>query len=432
ETTRAATLEAVADWAEQRLAHTHGRTREALRELVERALVERGRVDFYARQPGEGMDWFTRAHEVAGPTARTWTWIGMVSRRRGELADAKHAGEAALELDGHWRPALVHLGNLHHQLGDRDTSVDYMRRLIAEGTATRYELTRAWVGLERVRALDDALIAAEQLMRRYERPTSHAVHAVTLWELRRRDEADAAMARFATRRDAASVRGMAWYLGRTRRSREAHELLFSLKAAKTYGGDFVELFHMLRRDGHLRLAHQAAIGALAYHPGYAELEALRHEAAAEVRVFTGEWTPRQRQVDPVDAVVGRILHVVGKSVPYAHTGYCVRTDRTVVAQKADGLDVHVVTEPGFPFELGIHAADDEDVHGVPHHRLRIPDDARRPLRLDERLDVHVDALSDVALRVRPAGLHAASDFRNGLGARAVGERYRLPVVYEVR
>src|SRR6202000_236060 len=67
---------------------------------------------------------------------------------------------------------------------------------------------------------------------------------------------------------------------------------------------------------------------------------------------------------------GRVLHLVTDALPTTNAGYTVRTQQIAVAQRAAGLDPHVVTQIGFPVAQGhrdgrrIAAVD-----GVAHHRL---------------------------------------------------------------
>jgi PEP-CTERM/exosortase A-associated glycosyltransferase len=128
---------------------------------------------------------------------------------------------------------------------------------------------------------------------------------------------------------------------------------------------------------------------------------------------------------------GRVLHVIGRSLPADQTGYSVRTQCIARAQRQAGLDPHVVTELGFPGGPKSAAeAVTTMLDGVQYHRL----DAGRevPVRLDQRLALTVSHVAHLVERVRPAVLHAASDFHNALVALEVGRSFSIPVVYEVR
>jgi glycosyltransferase involved in cell wall biosynthesis len=130
---------------------------------------------------------------------------------------------------------------------------------------------------------------------------------------------------------------------------------------------------------------------------------------------------------------GRVLHLVSDALPSVSAGYTIRTHEIVLAQRAAGLDPHVATRCGFPVTQGrLDARHLVELDGVPYHRL-----------LPWLLPGHGDADPELAAlgeklaaalteRTRPAVLHAASNFANARIALALGRRYGLPVVYEVR
>jgi glycosyltransferase involved in cell wall biosynthesis len=130
------------------------------------------------------------------------------------------------------------------------------------------------------------------------------------------------------------------------------------------------------------------------------------------------------------AVRGRVLHLVTDALPATNAGYTVRTHQIAVAQREASLDPHVVTKCGFPVAQGhLDGRLLVELDGVPYHRL-----------LPYRLPAHADAAAGLGLemaarlveRLRPAVLHAASNYLNGQLALALREAFGLPVVYEVR
>ncbi|PRY01468.1 glycosyltransferase family 4 protein [Allonocardiopsis opalescens] len=126
----------------------------------------------------------------------------------------------------------------------------------------------------------------------------------------------------------------------------------------------------------------------------------------------------------------RVLHLVTNSLPHVNAGYTQRTHRIVRAQAEAGLQPHVATRLGFPLTKGI--ADTRPhlvLDGVDYHHLlpwRAPRDDAEALREGLRL------AGRLVERVRPSVLHAASNHGNAALALALGRRYGLPVVYEVR
>jgi glycosyltransferase involved in cell wall biosynthesis len=125
-----------------------------------------------------------------------------------------------------------------------------------------------------------------------------------------------------------------------------------------------------------------------------------------------------------------ILHIVTDALPTTNAGYTVRTQEIAVAQRAEGLDPHVVTRIGFPVTTGkLDARARVDVDGVPYHRLLpwvLPQYADKAARLG------VERAARLVEEVRPAVLHAASNYVNGLIGLALRDRYGIPFVYEVR
>ncbi|ACV07635.1 glycosyltransferase [Kytococcus sedentarius] len=127
---------------------------------------------------------------------------------------------------------------------------------------------------------------------------------------------------------------------------------------------------------------------------------------------------------------GVVLHVVTNSLPWVQAGYTLRTLGLTTAQQREGWHPEVATRLGFPVDSGfLPHGTEHTVEGVPHHLL-LP--GSLPLGDDRALALHVEELTALARRVRPAVLHAHTRFSNAQVALAVGRRLGIPVVYEVR
>jgi glycosyltransferase involved in cell wall biosynthesis len=127
---------------------------------------------------------------------------------------------------------------------------------------------------------------------------------------------------------------------------------------------------------------------------------------------------------------GRVLHLVNDALPTTSAGYTIRTHEIVLAQKAAGLDPHVVTRCGFPVTQGtLDGRRLVTLDGIPYHRL-LP--WRMPARADKAAALALEMAARLTEQLRPAVLHAASNYVNAVVALAIGKRYGLPVVYEVR
>ena len=158
------------------------------------------------------------------------------------------------------------------------------------------------------------------------------------------------------------------------------------------------------------------------------------QMASRVAEMDPAWLPEipgpDRPVEPIAPT--RILHLLKTSLPDRQSGYTIRSRETLRAQVAAGLDPFVVTPYGFPARRPAPAT--EVVDGIAHHRLA------PGARIDDILSTEIlsrtaTLAADVALRERPALIHAASGDRGydgGLVGLALKTHLHLPLVYEVR
>lgn len=158
---------------------------------------------------------------------------------------------------------------------------------------------------------------------------------------------------------------------------------------------------------------------------------LRERVLGELAALRARPWEEERPAPTVLAATPRsVLHVVTNSLPWTQAGYTLRTRGLTVAQSRLGWSPQVVTRPGFPVDSGaLPRRAEHPVDGVPHHLLLPPS---LPLRDDELLALHVEELTRLVQRLRPAVLHAHSRFTNAQAALTVGRRLGIPVVYEVR
>jgi glycosyltransferase involved in cell wall biosynthesis len=143
---------------------------------------------------------------------------------------------------------------------------------------------------------------------------------------------------------------------------------------------------------------------------------------------------RSGQIAPVSThdheTKGRVLHLVNDALPSASAGYTIRTHEIVLAQKAAGLDPHVVTRCGFPVTQGtLDGRRLVMLDGIPYHRL-LP--WRVPAHADQAAAQARELAAKLTEQIKPSVLHAASNYVNATIALNLGKRYKLPVVYEVR
>ncbi len=125
------------------------------------------------------------------------------------------------------------------------------------------------------------------------------------------------------------------------------------------------------------------------------------------------------------------LHVVSGALPEQQSGYTVRTQGIMSAQRHAGIDAQAVTRLGFPVDIGVFAASAQATHeGVPYHHLLPTHGIPVPGRA--RQEMAVDELSRLVRRLQPDVLHAHSKHENAQVALLTARRFGLPVVYEAR
>src|SRR5690348_13848359 len=155
----------------------------------------------------------------------------------------------------------------------------------------------------------------------------------------------------------------------------------------------------------------------------------RGDAVRAVAVASSPRPPERAAQNP-----GRpktpVLHLVTDALPSTSAGYTIRTQEIALAQRLTGMDPHVTTRIGFPVTAGaIDGRTTVTVDGVPYHRL-LP--WVMPGRMDRLYQTHLRHAARLTERLRPAVLHAASNYANAVIALALRDATGLPVVYEVR
>lgn len=127
-----------------------------------------------------------------------------------------------------------------------------------------------------------------------------------------------------------------------------------------------------------------------------------------------------------------VLHVLNNSFPYSSNGYAVRSKYIVDYQSKLGMKPVVVTRLGFP-DIGEKTNFNvEHVDGIPYYRLQkdIYSFSRQPV--NEYLYKYEEAILNIARKVKPRLIHAASNFYNGYPALRCAQKLGIPFVYEVR
>jgi glycosyltransferase involved in cell wall biosynthesis len=417
----------VCAWARDRQQRLSG----AARSIAQEAALAHGVADYRQRAADEALRWL-RTAEGFGPRADILLWRARAHRRAGDLAAAHRAAAAAVEAAPGWVPALVLLAETSQVVEGTVRGVELWRQVASSAEATFGHLARASRHLAAAGELELASSAADRALRLGpSSPDALLLRAEISHALGRIEEVTQVTEALRQLPGVEAARAEVRLLARWGEPTTALERCRLIRIEDQHAGLWLEVLQRLRLDGHLDVAARVATEMEGRFPESRRLQEFAASCRSELRVVTGGWASGNGK-RPIAGVPGRILHVVGRSQPYWLKGYTVRTQHTVRAQRELGLDAQVVTQLGFPWSIGHDVTHEELIDGVPHHRLPLPACAPRPLHLAERLTLNTEALIDLVERLRPAVLHAASDFRNALVALEVGEALDLPVIYEVR
>lgn len=125
-----------------------------------------------------------------------------------------------------------------------------------------------------------------------------------------------------------------------------------------------------------------------------------------------------------------VLHLITNSLPHTQSGYSLRTHNILTHLQRHGVRSIALTRTGYPVMVGkVLAADEDVIDGVRYVRTLPPSLAATPA---QRLEQEVEAALRLVREIRPDVLHATTDFRNALVARAVSGVTGIPWVFEVR
>lgn len=140
--------------------------------------------------------------------------------------------------------------------------------------------------------------------------------------------------------------------------------------------------------------------------------------------------------DPYTAEEKRIFYVLYNSLPYVSGGYATRTHGLLSSLKPLGWDIYGVTRLGFPTDLGmlgIKSAPELDmVDGITYLHLFSEDCKYGRVPLTQYLQKYAEELMHKALEYRPAIIHSASNYVNGVVSIKVAQNLNIPSIYEVR
>ena len=211
---------------------------------------------------------------------------------------------------------------------------------------------------------------------------------------------------------------------------DAAKLLDEREAWTELGSSYLRSVWRSARDNGQIITSLRAIGVVAERTdSHADIQ-IRDRLEAEIKVMNGTTLELANdESESIDVVPDSVLHVVGKTILSNQNGYTIRTHEICRAQADLGLDVSVVGQMGL-FETHGLENWNERKDGVAYYVFRGP--LRNEIPLDAWLRQSVENLHAIVRKIRPAVIHAHSDFLNALIASATAERFNIPLVYEVR
>lgn len=402
----------------------------ALTLLHERVLSARGQRAYETGQLDEA-EWLLSRGARWGRFPQTLLFLARVKAARGDVRGGISLIEDVLER----RPTLAaaHLlaALLYEQRQDSKNALHHLR-LAFDHTPDPDVRTRAVRIALRLEVDEDMLPWVREVIHRpgldaMTRENLRVLEATALWHLGRQEDAEEIFSSLTN--EMAQLAEVRCHI-KSGDALAGWEKLQQLQTEDLYPRAVNAVAGALRGAGHLHCSIEAWDLARRVQPKFEEAQEAHREVSGELHVLSGGWGHQLDRIGFVQPKPNRVLHIVGKSLPYTLAGYTVRTQYTVKAQQEVGLCPHVVTKLGFPWSEGVMEASlVEPIESIPHHRLYSPCH-REPL--DIRLSANVDAASEIVRRVRPQIIHAASDFENALVALALGDAFGIPVVYEVR
>lgn len=142
----------------------------------------------------------------------------------------------------------------------------------------------------------------------------------------------------------------------------------------------------------------------------------------------------QRVAKPAyESIPNSLLYVPASSLPYHISGYTTRTHAVIRALRDSGVDMHVLTRPGYPWDRKDRVAQPEGartiVKEIAYAHEQWPANNRHVLQFAVQAS---KVIATEARNKRVAAIHAASNHTNALPALLAARKLGIPFHYEMR
>ena len=131
----------------------------------------------------------------------------------------------------------------------------------------------------------------------------------------------------------------------------------------------------------------------------------------------------------------RVMYVAHYSLPYMTNGYAARTHGLLSAIVKKGVDLNCLTRLGFPMDTGIRVLgvnNQNQVGNVIYQHIPSLISGYNTAPMHEYVESYIKAILEKAQEQRPALIHCASNYVNGLAGTAAAKLLGIPSIYEVR
>lgn len=134
----------------------------------------------------------------------------------------------------------------------------------------------------------------------------------------------------------------------------------------------------------------------------------------------------------------KVLYLLYNSLPFHSAGYATRSQGLIGELNQRGWDVDGVTRLAYPYDMPGYkdipdVPEQETVDGVNYHRLLLPDRQIMPKNpVYPYTQKYAESLEDLGRRTKPALIHAASNYVNGVTGVQTAQKLGIPSIYEIR